>query len=69
MAANSKFRVLYRQFLFRLMDVEMLASSAQGDTSGLLGQFGALLAFQLVHRLFAKPVLTLPSIVEQSKNI
>jgi hypothetical protein len=45
MAANSKFRVLYRQFLFRLMDVEMLASSAQGDSSSLLGQFGALLVF------------------------
>jgi hypothetical protein len=45
MATNSTFRVLYRQFLFRLMDVEMLASSAQGDTSGLLGQFGALLVF------------------------
>jgi hypothetical protein len=45
MATNSKFRVLYRQFLFRLMDVEMLASSAQGDSSSLLGQFGALLVF------------------------
>jgi hypothetical protein len=45
MAKNSKFRVLYRQFLFRLMDVEMLASSAQGDSSSLLGQFGALLVF------------------------
>ena len=44
---NSKlqFRVLYRQFLFRLMDVEMLSASAGGDASGLLGQFGALLIF------------------------
>jgi hypothetical protein len=39
------FRVLYRQFLFRLMDVELLAPSAGGDASGLLGQFSALLVF------------------------
>jgi hypothetical protein len=40
-----QFRVLYRQFLFRLMDVELLSGSAGGDASGLLGQFGALLVF------------------------
>jgi hypothetical protein len=42
---NSKlqFRVLYRQFLFRMMDVELLSASAAGDASGLLGQLGALL--------------------------
>ena len=39
------FRILYRQFLFRLMDVELLSSSAAGDSSTLLGQFGALLIF------------------------
>ncbi len=39
------FRILYRQFLFRLMDVELLAGSARGDASGLLGQLGALLIF------------------------
>jgi len=43
--ASLKFRVLYRQFLFRLMDVELLSASASGDASELLGQFGALLVF------------------------
>ena len=45
MNTRVQFRVLYRQFLFRLMDVEMLSTSARGDASGLLGQFGALLVF------------------------
>jgi hypothetical protein len=40
-----QFRVLYRQFLFRLMDVELLSGSARGDVSLLLGQFGSLLIF------------------------
>ena len=40
-----QFRVLYRQFLFRLMDVELLSGSARGDASELLGQFGSLLVF------------------------
>jgi hypothetical protein len=40
-----QFRILYRQFLFRLIDVELLSGSARGDASGLLGQFGALLIF------------------------
>ena len=38
-----QFRVLYREFLFRLVDLEIL--SAQGDISKLLGQFGAVLIF------------------------
>lgn len=38
-----QFRVLYREFLFRLVDLELL--SAQGDISKLLGQFGAVLIF------------------------
>ena len=29
MKTNLQFRVLYRQFLFRLMDVELLSASAQ----------------------------------------
>ena len=45
MKINLQFRVLYRQFLFRLMDVELLSASAHGDASELLGQFGALLIF------------------------
>jgi len=43
MNAKLQFHVLYRQFLFRLMDVELLSASARGDASGLLGQLGALL--------------------------
>ncbi|MDQ2711097.1 MAG: beta-lactamase family protein [Acidobacteriota bacterium] len=38
-------RVLYRQFLFRVFDVEMLSAHAQGDANKLLGQFAALLVF------------------------
>ena len=45
MNTKLQFRVLYRQFLFRLMDVELLSASAGGDASALLGQFGALLIF------------------------
>ena len=45
MNAAAQFRVLYRHFLFRLTDVELLAESARGDSSTLLGQFGALLVF------------------------
>ena len=36
-----QFRVLYREFLFRIVDLELLAP--QGDISKLLGQFAALL--------------------------
>ena len=45
MNAKEQFRILYRQFLFRLMDVEMLSTSAGGDAGGFLGQIGALLIF------------------------
>jgi hypothetical protein len=38
-----QFRVLYREFLFRMVDLELL--SPQGDMSKLLGQFAALLVF------------------------
>jgi hypothetical protein len=38
-----QFRVLYREFLFRMVDLELL--SAQGDISKLLGQFAGLLIF------------------------
>ena len=40
-----QFRVLYRQFLFRVVDLELLSSHAEGDASKLLGQFAALLIF------------------------
>ena len=36
-----QFRVLYRQFLFRMVDLEIL--SGDGDVKRILGQFGALL--------------------------
>ena len=38
-----QFRVLYRKFLFRVVDLELLAP--QGDTNKLLGQFAGLLIF------------------------
>jgi hypothetical protein len=41
--ADTQFRVLYRQFLFRVVDLEILSS--QGETSKLLGQFASLLVF------------------------
>lgn len=46
-AANSRtqFRVLYRQFLFRVVDLEVLSASAQGDANKLLGRFAALLVW------------------------
>src|SRR5580692_8876467 len=40
-----QFRVLYRQFLFRVVDLELLSTSAKGDVSKLLGQFAALLLY------------------------
>jgi hypothetical protein len=41
----SQFRVLYRQFLFRMVDLELLSAHAQGDSGKLLGQFAALMIF------------------------
>lgn len=43
MVKRAQFVVLYRQFLFRAVDVELI--SAGGDMSKLLGQFGALLVW------------------------
>ena len=50
-----QFRVLYREFLFRMVDLELLSS--QGDMSKLLGQFAALLLF--LSMLFSIPVFGL----------
>ncbi len=50
---TTPFRVLFRHYLFRLTDVEMLSAHAQGDSSKLLGQFAALLIF--VGLLFSMP--------------
>ena len=41
--SKSQFRVLYRQFLFRIVDLEALSADALGDSNKLLGQFAALL--------------------------
>jgi hypothetical protein len=40
---KQQFRILYREFLFRMVDLEILAP--QGEMSKLLGQFAALLIF------------------------
>lgn len=40
-----QFRVLYREFLFRMVDLEVLSAHALGDVNKLLGQFAALLLF------------------------
>lgn len=42
---NRTFRVLYRLFLFRMVDVELLSAHALGDANKLLGQFASLLIF------------------------
>src|SRR5262245_39523581 len=39
----AQFRILYRKFLFRMVDIELL--SPQSDISKLLGQFASLLIF------------------------
>lgn len=44
-AGVTPFRVLYRLFVFRLVDVELLSASARGDSNKLLGQIAALLIF------------------------
>ncbi len=40
-----QFRTLYREFLFRFVDLEVLSVHAQGDSRGLIGQFASLLIF------------------------
>jgi predicted histidine transporter YuiF (NhaC family) len=40
-----QFRVLYREFLFRIVDLELLSKHAEGDSRTLLGQFASLLVF------------------------
>ena len=40
-----QFRVLYREFLFRTIDLEMLSKHAEGDSRTLVGQFASLLIF------------------------
>src|ERR1017187_8191714 len=52
---NRQFRVLLREVLFRMVDLEMLAP--KGDMSKLLGQFAALLIF--VSLVFVIPAVGL----------
>src|SRR5580698_5334176 len=42
---ETQFRILYKQFLFRMVDLELLSADAQGDMNKLFGQFAALLIF------------------------
>ena len=42
---KTQFQVLYREFLFRIVDLDLLSTDAQGDANTLLGQFAALLVF------------------------
>ncbi len=42
---QTQFRILYRQFLFRMVDLELLSADARGDMGKLFGQFAALLVF------------------------
>jgi hypothetical protein len=54
-----QFRVLYRQFLLRIIDVEAL--SAQADVAGFLGQFaGVLIMLSVIHAFVAFIYLVAP---------
>ena len=47
-----QFRILYRDFLFRIVDLELLAS--RGEAQRLLAQFAALLAaFSLTFSIYS----------------
>jgi len=50
-----QFHTLFRLFLFRLVDVELLSSQARGDSQRLLGQLAAML-------IFVSVLLTLPAL-------
>jgi CubicO group peptidase (beta-lactamase class C family) len=43
-----QFQVLYRQFLLRMVDLELLSADARGDSTKLFGQFASLLVFASV---------------------
>lgn len=59
-----QFRILYRDFLFRMVDLELL--SARGEIQNLLGQLAALLAaFSFVLALFLVPGYTSSSLPRQ----
>ncbi len=59
-----QFRILYRDFLFRMVDLELL--SARGEIQNLMGQLAALLAaFSFVLALFLVPRYTASSLPRQ----
>src|SRR5580692_6822011 len=60
MNTKLQLRVLFRQFLFRVFDLEVLSAQAQGDANRLLGQFAGLLVFVSVSVAFGAVVLADP---------
>jgi CubicO group peptidase (beta-lactamase class C family) len=60
MRTKLQFRVLVRQFLFRVFDLEVLSAHAQGDANKLLGQFAALLVCVSLSVAFGALILTDP---------
>jgi CubicO group peptidase (beta-lactamase class C family) len=62
MNAKQQLRVLFRQFLFRVFDLEVLSAQAQGDANKLLGQFAALLVFVSIGVSFGAMILTDPKL-------
>src|SRR5262249_34395872 len=52
-----QFLVLYRQFLFRMVDLEILSVQAQGDMNNLFGQFASL----MISISVVFPIMRLPS--------
>jgi hypothetical protein len=59
---SRQFRVLYRVFLLRVVDLELL--SADGDPTRLLGQFAALLA--AISFLFCTPLVLASGKIDES---
>src|SRR5580698_3104137 len=58
---STQFRLLYRDFLFRILDLELLAS--RGDAQRLLAQFAALLAaFSFTFTIYYVPRYGLSSL-------
>jgi CubicO group peptidase (beta-lactamase class C family) len=56
-----QWQVLYRQFLFRVFDPEVLSAHAQGDSNRLLGQFAALLIWFSVGLTLAGTAMSNPA--------
>src|SRR5271165_4820803 len=56
-----QWRLLYRQFLFRVIDLEVLSAHAQGDANKLLGQFATVLIMISVGVAFGASLLANPN--------